>query len=251
MAICPFANQRLLPENKTQSKIKPRIVILHTAVDSPGPTDLARYFARADVGAESHFYVWYDGRIDQMMDTNVRADANYKANDFAISIETEDEGKPDQLPWTPAQMDSLVKLTAWCCETHGIPKKKVETWNGAGIGYHSQFNDASGNTPWSIHDGKTCPGKVRRTQVPEVIRRVSGVVLVPEGGDDPVTDADIEKIANAVALKIVPKITGSQIGSINDKVTNLGDVVNNTNDKTGGIYNKLVEVLSAVNSLKK
>lgn len=59
---------RLLPENATQGKIDPTQIILHTAVDAPGETDLHNYFGRPDVGVESHFFVQLDGDIIQYID---------------------------------------------------------------------------------------------------------------------------------------------------------------------------------------
>jgi len=162
MAFMPGATLDLLPENATQSKIVPTQVILHTAVDAPGPTHLPRYFARADVAVESHFWIPLTGRIIQMMDTNVRADANRRANFRAISIETEDEGNPVGVPWTKAQVDSIVKIILWAHEEHGIPLDICQSWEKPGIGWHAMWGAPS---MWTPSKGKTCPGPTRIAQI--------------------------------------------------------------------------------------
>lgn len=125
MAVYPEALWRPLSESRTQPRITPRLIILHSAVDTPGSTDLRRFFDLAGVKIESHFWVRLDGRVEQFIDTTVRADANHRANPFAISIETEDEGQPDRLPWTAAQLASLSRLVAWASRAHGIPLRRV------------------------------------------------------------------------------------------------------------------------------
>lgn len=171
--ICPFAVVKLLPENATQVKITPRAVILHTAVDSSTPnSSLEPYFARGDVGVESHFYVMNNGTIEQYMDTCVMADANLNANSFAVSIETEDDGAPEQTPWTTAQLDSLVRLVSWLCDVHGVPRVLISSPTGSGIGWHAMWGAPSA---WTPSAGKTCPGSPRIKQTTEiVIPRVAG-----------------------------------------------------------------------------
>lgn len=173
MARCPFAVQKILPESATQSKITPRAIILHTAVDSSAPnSSIASYFGRADVGDESHFYVMDNGTIEQYMDTEVCADANVSANGFAISIETEDDGNPTQHPWTDAQIQALNHLITWLCLTHNIPRVKIGSPTGSGIGWHSMWGINTANSkpnPWTNAIGKTCPGELRISQVPSLI----------------------------------------------------------------------------------
>jgi len=167
MALYPAAVKRLLPENKTQTKIKPTQVILHSAVDAPGPTSLYPYFARVDVNLESHFFVKLDGVVEQYMDTTVRGDANYHANlrsdgTGAISIETEDEGNPNQRPWTTAQIKAIKALIEWIWETHpGVAKSVCGATDDPGIGYHSMWGAPSA---WTPVPGKTCPGTIRIEQ---------------------------------------------------------------------------------------
>lgn len=177
MALYPDATLKLLPENSTQPRIKPRLVILHTAVDAAGPTSLAHYFGRADVGAESHFFVRNHGEVEQYIDTEVMANANRYADRFAISIETEDDGDPEGNPWTGAQLEAIIRLLGWVCDTHGIPRSLAKAWDGSGIGWHSMwsFSDRINqrgsylDSPWTIYRGKTCPGKTRILQLLDTV----------------------------------------------------------------------------------
>jgi hypothetical protein len=173
----PGATWRPLPENETQSKIRPTQIILHTAVDAPGPTRLERYFARVDVTVESHFWVPLHRDIVQMMDTEVRADANYRANrradgTGAISIETEDEGDPIGVPWTKHQIDAIVAILLWAHIVHGIPMVKCAGPASPGIGYHAMWGAPSA---WTPARGKTCPGPTRIAQFRDtILPRVQG-----------------------------------------------------------------------------
>lgn len=166
MARYPVAVWKPLPENKTQSVIVPRAAILHSAVSKAH--SLWGFFGRRDVVVESHFYVYEDGTVEQYMDTERQADANYKANPFAISIETWDGGNPDVRKWNEKQIAALTALLVWLCETHpSIRPRMIRRWNGKGIGYHSLFPGI-----WTPVRGKTCPGKARKPQVPEIIENV-------------------------------------------------------------------------------
>lgn len=173
MALYPNARILLLPENKTQSAIKPTQVILHSAVDGGGPSSLYKFFASTTVGVESHFFVQWDGTVEQYMDTTVRADCNYKANPRAISIETEDDGDPNSREWSPAQLRAINELLTWCNRVHGIPMKQCETWASPGIGYHTLFP-----SHWTPYRGKTCPGTIRKEQFPWIVLAAANVPLV-------------------------------------------------------------------------
>lgn len=241
MARCPFANQRILePENTRARRIVPRTVILHTAVDAPGPTDLARYFDAENIGAESTFYVHLDGTIDQLMDTEREADANGSADQFAISVETEDDSArrgSDILPWTVAQLSALYRLINWCCDVHHIPRRRATSARlpgAAGIAYHSQPMrerfDGTAHNPWTAYQGKSCPGDARVAQYPALVARVAATTNPPKDDDVPYTqwpqkdkDALIEDIRKALLYDI----TGSKpVDPAKGPWTNLGDVIN-------------------------
>jgi len=157
MARCPFAAWE--PRGTPGGAIAPRTVIVHSEATAGG-------LAKPTGGPlEWHFMVRRDGRILQHVDTQRRADANNKANAFAVSIETEDDGYPDREAWTDAQLWALERLIRWIATAHQIPLRRCPSWQTGGVGYHTMFGAPS---PWTPVV-KTCPGKVRIRQFDEVL----------------------------------------------------------------------------------
>jgi hypothetical protein len=182
---CPFATWR--PLGTPGAAIIPRTVIVHSEATANG---LA--LPRDGAPLEWHFMVRNDGSVLQHVDTERRADANNKANAFAISIETEDDGDPDREPWTDAQLWALDRLIRWCASAHGIPLRVAPTWSSAGIGYHTMFGAPSPWTPVS----KTCPGRARKQQWHEV--------LAPRLLAVPTTDEETDDVPTAPAVTYAP-----------------------------------------------
>ena len=87
MAWYPQAVRKNIPPGPNDPPIKPRLAILHVAATEAD--SLYGWFNGPSGGIESHFYVKYDGSVEQYRDTAYQADANVMANDFAISIETQ------------------------------------------------------------------------------------------------------------------------------------------------------------------
>lgn len=165
MAWCEFATHKPLPENKTEPKIDPRIMIFHSA--AVNVSSLYDAFNRDGNSIESHFFIKWDGEIEQYMDTNRQADANRYANDFAISVETEDDGDPNTQPWTDAQMVSKVRLFNWALQHHPrMERQECPAWDEPGFGYHTMWGSPSPWTPVA----KSCPGHIRIKQYKEVLR---------------------------------------------------------------------------------
>jgi len=168
MALCPFAEHKLIPPGSNDPAITPRAAILHIAVTDAW--SLYDFFKFRSGGIESHFYVTWRGKIEQYRDTEFEADANYRANPFAVSIETQGWGNGR---WNRRQLRALKRLLLWLHEEHGIPLRKPGRWYGAGVGYHSQFPE------WSPV-AKSCPGPYRVMQynedlVPWMAEQVSPV----------------------------------------------------------------------------
>jgi N-acetylmuramoyl-L-alanine amidase len=158
-------SHKLLPEWNRQPRITPTTIIDHSIV---GSALGAWYYFHDSTGIESHFIVRgsrsgsADGHIWQLMDTGRQADANLNANAFAISIETEDNGDPDDFPWSRAQLESLRWLHAKLRAVHPtIPRRRCPSPRGGGLGYHSMWGAPSAWTPVA---GKTCPGKPVRVR---------------------------------------------------------------------------------------
>lgn len=214
MARYPRAVWRPLPEqqgsyNKTQ-------VIVHTMVGSLEGT--YNYFRQNAITTESTFGVGDTGRVEQWMDSAEKADANYRANERAVSIETEDRADPNR-PWTPAQMSALVALIAWCCRTHDIPARWCRTPTDPGIGWHAMFGAPSA---WTNAPGKTCPGAVRisqlRTEVfPRVVRALASTTQ-----EDDVTEQDKKDIIEGILnYPIRSRVDKTQTFALKDYIASL------------------------------
>jgi hypothetical protein len=169
---------RLLPENTSAPRITPRLLIMHSIVGSA--EGAYRYF-RDVTNLESTFIVTLGGQVWQLMDTTRQADANYRANPFAVSVETEDNGDPDSEPWTGPQLDALVWLAEECHRVHRVPLRRADRWDGSGLGYHTLFGAPSPWTPVS----KTCPGRARIRQFDQVL-----LPRIARGGGDDMAGAD-------------------------------------------------------------
>lgn len=185
MALCPFAIHQLLPENETQRRITPRVAVLHTHGAKGSPSAVGKWFARPTVHTESHFSIGFNGDIYQFMDTARQADAQGSGNSFCVSIETEDGGNPHQ-PWTPEQLDAIVRLLLWLHEEHDIQLRLTDKWNGSGVGYHSQF------TQWN-RNAHACPGGIRYNQlVAEILPLVNVLALTGQDSED-IVDPEVKQ----------------------------------------------------------
>ena len=165
--INPSADQQLLSRNGSLPPITPRVLIFHTAVDGTNTQTLRHVFERSTLA--SHFYVSRDGQLQQYVDTDRAAAAQFDANAFAISVETWDgSATTGVIPrWSDAQVAAINDLARWCNRVHAIPLTQVQTWDGSGIGWHSQFGR------WA-KDGHTCPTDVRIAQLrDEIIPRLA------------------------------------------------------------------------------
>lgn len=158
MALCPFAVIRLLhPENDAggEPSIVPTQLILHTAVSKA--SSLYGYFSRADVKTESTFYIAQDGTLEQYMDTERQADAQFDGNAHGVSVETWDDADPNNTPLNDKQVATFLRLARWLNDVHGIPLHICAGPQSPGQGYHSLFSQ------WA-KDGHTCPNPLRIAQ---------------------------------------------------------------------------------------
>lgn len=180
MARYPHADWRPLGRQSEPRLTRKNVVVLHTMVGSLDGTDA--YFRRSGYyGVESHFGIGHDGTVYQWQDTNYQADAQAAGNDNCISIETADSGPgfpswsgSDVPAWNTRQIDAIIKLVRWLCDTHDIPKRRVPDSGDRrrGIGYHRQGVDPwrkDDTERWSSSYGKVCPGTRRIAQLKNVI----------------------------------------------------------------------------------
>lgn len=153
--IYPAAKHLLIPPGSNDPAIVPRVAILH--VDAGNAESLHTFFRDRSGGIESHFHIQRDGDVEQYRNIFWQADANFRANDFAVSIETQGFGSGQ---WTPEQLASIKRLLLWLKSEAGIPLVKCPRWDGAGVGYHVQFGAPGPWTPVA----KSCPGPDRIKQ---------------------------------------------------------------------------------------
>jgi hypothetical protein len=181
------------------------------------------YFRGGSGGIEAHFGVggpWegahYDGLVYQWRDTAEQADANYHANNFAISIETSDGGDPNH-PWTAKQLDSLIRLGRWARKTHNIPARQVRSWDDGGFGWHAMWGAPS---EWTPAAGKTCPGSVRIHQLKTVVFPNVFAATYSSPEEDPLmalfdtVDQFEAAVERAVDHLMSQGLTGSRDGAI-------------------------------------
>jgi hypothetical protein len=156
----PKAIAKPIPSSPKDGPIVPRLAILHVR-DGLGPSLFDQFNAAEKAGGsgiEAHFYIRFDGTVEQYRSIFVECDANYLANPFAVSIET--EGKAAGA-WTAQQLASIRVLLLWIHEAAPtVTLTRAEKWDGAGVGYHIQFG-----TPgkWT-NVAKSCPGIERIKQ---------------------------------------------------------------------------------------
>lgn len=216
MALCPFAKHLLIRPGANDPRIRPRAAILH--VDAGNASSLYDYFLHRSGGIESHFLVTKrldpdrPGRtvIEQYRDTDYEADANYHANPFAVSIETQGFGEGE---WSTEQLRSIFDLLSWLSGAHPIPLREIDRWDGSGVGYHTQFGAPGPWTPVS----KSCPGPQRKVQYRQVI--------VPWLGN-PTQKDWFDMVDKAELREIVTDVVGDVVKAVlNDKMRDIGAAV--------------------------
>lgn len=198
MAWYPGATKmELQPESDAQPAIRPTQLIMHS-IAAPWTARRMYEYWRDSTTLDSHFGLGFDGDLGQYIGTETRADANYLANrrpdgTGAVSIETASNLKHTD-PWTPEQIEALIRLGVWMHQQHSIPLRICRTASDPGFGYHRLHPE------WST-DGTACPGDARVAQFntvvfPGIVARATGQTT--EEDDMPLTDDDAKKVASAV-----------------------------------------------------
>lgn len=187
MARYPGAVWRPIDRNHGGRRARTRAVVLH--VDAGGAESLYGWFNNPAALASSHFYVRYDGVVEQYLDTDTVAWTQRDGNASCVGIETQGRGDGE---WTEAQLAALAPLLVWLCDLYDLPRVDMRTSlpGSRGIGLHRY-----GCSPWRVAGGETwgpagkvCPGDRRVAQFPHLIDRINQE-------DDMPTPAEI---ANAV-----------------------------------------------------
>lgn len=238
MSRYPGATWRPLTENYAQHKIKPTQLIFHSAV-SKGDS-LFDFFERKDVVVESHMYVQDDGDVEQYMDTNVQADANYKANPRAIAVETWDNGEPDYVPWNSAQLYRLAEIAAWAHLEHDIPLVRAPSPTSPGMGGHTDYPE------WTNVPGKTCPGIARKVQVNTIIAMAQVMVSgkIPTPPTPKIGELIMDQATALQVRKIFQEELHTVLGNANSEVDK-----DKTHDSIADIRRDLREMVGHLNTL--
>lgn len=169
----PGAVQRIISRNHGGRRALTEAVVLH--VDAGGANTLFGWFSNPASSASSHFYVKYDGTIEQYLDADLIAWTQRAGNTRCIGIETQGVGSGS---WTEAQLASLTALVGWLCDRYSLPKASMgnSRKGSRGIGIH-RF----GIDPWRVNGGevwggrgKACPGDARVGQFPGLVARIAG-----------------------------------------------------------------------------
>ncbi|MFC5144303.1 N-acetylmuramoyl-L-alanine amidase [Streptomyces aureoversilis] len=180
MAWYPGAQKlELQPESDAQPAIIPTQLIFHSIAAPWTPARTYEYWRETNL--ESHFGLGYDGSLAQYIGTQTRADANYQANrrpDGTGAVSVESASNMDATdPWSPAQVEALIRLGVWVHQQHSIPLRICRTAADPGYGYHRLFPE------WSA-GGTACPGDARVRQFhdvvfPGIVARATGQTPAP------------------------------------------------------------------------
>lgn len=155
------AHWRRVPYVGLHARQPRKAVVLHT--NGGGSGSLFGWFsgnARGDHGAANRhvgaqFQVMRDGKAEQYVDTDDVIYHAYGASEWAVGIETEDDGDPSK-PWTPQQIRAIVAI----CRELGVPGQLLKESASDGVGWHEQYPS------WN-KTAHACPGKVREKQIRE------------------------------------------------------------------------------------
>lgn len=141
-----------------------RGVVVHTAVGSFEGTKA--WQRNPDANVSSHFIVAYDGRIAQMVDTDVVAWTQKAGNGHWLSIENEGDTTK---PLTPAQVAANGRILRKAHQVYGVPLQLATSPSGRGLGHHSM--GAESGVDWGH---SACPGAKIKAQKPAILAAAKG-----------------------------------------------------------------------------
>lgn len=174
-------------ENQGPAMIEWRGLVVHIAEGSYEGTISWCKNPTSDVSC--HFVAAADGRLAQLIDTDVAAWTQRAGNGHWLSVENEGF-TPGAL--TPAQLLSCAKILAKAHQVYGVPLQVAIDPNGRGLGHHSMGTNG-GSVPTDTWTGPTwghedCPGPAivaqKQTIVNMAISIIGGVIPPPPPEDD-------------------------------------------------------------------
>ncbi len=183
----PGAVVKNVPPGVNDPGIIPCGVVTHIAVslrDSLPPS--------GDSGKDWHFYVAFDGTIEQYRSIYFEADAQFSGSSFIRNgvrvgfISIESQGLEDG-EWTVAQLASILAIIQWVNDQESFPLRPCRAWNDPGVGYHRMFEE------WNLNH-HSCPGDKR------VIQFEQDLIPLLKGSD--VTPEEMDQIADLVIARL-------------------------------------------------
>jgi hypothetical protein len=168
VSICPFAEWKgPVPNmNKGGMVAHPHGLVPHVIVGSLRSADMI--FHQASQQKSAHFGVGKDGHLVQWVDTEDKAWAQAAGNPYWWSAECEGL---DTEPHTPAQIDTLGRLTAWLWSVSSFTLQVTNDVLSQGVISHR-----CGGLAWGAH---TCPGDQRHGQRGEIVAKARAIVEHP------------------------------------------------------------------------
>lgn len=127
----------------------------------------------------AHFVVAQDGRIAQVVDTDVTAWTQRDGNGHWLSVENEGH-TPSAL--TAAQVEANARILAKAHQVYGVPLQLATSPSGRGLGHHSMGAESGVN--WGHSE---CPGPAIKAQKPAILARA---IAIASGRDDEMTPAE-------------------------------------------------------------
>lgn len=177
--------------NQSGPMVEQRGVVVHIAEGSFEGT--ISWCKNPASNVSAHFIVATDGRIAQMVDTDVTAWTQRDGNGHWLSIENEGH-TPGAL--TAAQVDANAAILARAHQVYGVPLQLATSPSGRGLGHHSMGAESGVN--WGHSQ---CPGPAIKAQKPQILARAIEMV----GGED--MSAEAENFLRALRDG-VPKVDG-------------------------------------------
>jgi N-acetylmuramoyl-L-alanine amidase len=163
LARWPDATWQGLPRNYGPGIVGPIGVTLHHQAGSGNPYQV--YLSR---GVSAHFWIPYQGRPVQHVDTGQQSWHGMSLNRRWIGVETEGCGAPPHAqPLNENQLKWFAELMRWANRVHGIPLQLSGSESTPGLNYH-RVAVATG-----------CPCDVRVRARDEILRRARGGASAP------------------------------------------------------------------------
>ncbi|MCK9928816.1 N-acetylmuramoyl-L-alanine amidase [Frankia sp. Mgl5] len=229
----PGARQRLIPINHSDGgmTVPTRGLIPHVQM---GTAPLFGWFSNPAAGVSSHLWLSTAGDFDQYVEFDNKAWAQAAGNSQWISVEC---AGTDADNYTAIQVQRLGELFAWGMRVFGWRAQITDRTDGYGLGTHRM-----GGAAWGGH---SCPGDIRANRRGDILAAALGRPATPSPPEDdvPLTDAEINTIADRAAAKMLAALW-AQMGDVKPAVRqgDVGDVLAQTYNKAGDLQSTIARI---------